>query len=254
MTSTKERLKREQQFHDLRYSDDRQRQQKVGKFYSITHSITQAYEQKILASSQNARVIEYGCGKGSYAFKIAKHQAKLVTGIDISPVAIAIAQKQAITENLGQNLQFQLMNAEHLSFADNSYDLICGSGILHHLDITTATRSITRVLTPTGKAIFIEPLGHNFLINLYRRLTPEIRSVDEHPLLAKDLAAIQRNFKIANIHYFYLTSLIASLIAGKPGFNILLRCCQLIDAVLLKLPVIKKQAWMVLIELEQPLK
>jgi hypothetical protein len=47
--------------------------------------------------------------------------------------------------------------------------------------------SMTKILQPKGKAIFIEPLGHNFLINLYRRLTPNIRSADEHPLLAKDL-------------------------------------------------------------------
>ncbi|WP_417033630.1 class I SAM-dependent methyltransferase [Dolichospermum circinale] len=28
-------------------------------------------------------IIEYGCGTGSYAFDLAKNQAKKVTGIDI---------------------------------------------------------------------------------------------------------------------------------------------------------------------------
>ncbi len=254
MTTSDKRIEREKQFHDHRYSDDSQRKQQVGRFYSITGSITKAYHQKLLDNSQNCRVIEYGCGRGSYAFKIAKNQTKLVTGIDISPVALQVAQQQAVAENLDDKIEFKIMNAENLEFAESSYDLICGSGILHHLDLNLAIESIVRTLKPEGKAIFLEPLGHNFLINTYRRLTPNIRSEDEHPLLAKDLKAIERDFKRSKISYFYLTSLAASLIAGKPGFKTLLRFCQLLDSILLKLPVIKQQAWMVLIELEQPIK
>ena len=253
MTTSKDRIEREKQFHDLRYTDDNKRQQKVSKFYSITNSITQAYQQKLLGSSKNSKVIEYGCGKGSYAFKIARNQAEVVTGIDISPVAIKVAQQQAARENLDKNIDFQIMNAENLEFEANSYDLICGSGILHHLDLTPAIESITRVLKPTGKAVFLEPLGHNFLINLYRRLTPDIRSEDEHPLLASDLKKLEHQFKHSKISYFYLTSLAACFAVGKPGFRTLLRCCEIIDSVLLRLPLIKQQAWLVLIELEQPI-
>ena len=68
MTTGNERIEREKQFHDRRYTNDNQRQQKVSKFYSITGSITTAYQQKILQNSKNSKVIEYGYGKGSYAF------------------------------------------------------------------------------------------------------------------------------------------------------------------------------------------
>jgi len=247
------RIEREKQFHDDRYSDD-QRKQQVGRFYSITGSITKAYKERILADSPNAQVIEYGCGMGSYTSTIARSEAKLVTGIDISHVAIEAAQEKAVEQKLGDKVNFQVMNAENLEFAESSYDLICGSGILHHLDLNLATGSIVRTLKPQGKAIFIEPLGHNFLINLYRRLTPSIRSEDEHPLLSKDLKAIESNFKHSKIQYFYLTSLAASFIAKKPGFKIFLGVCQWLDSILLMIPGIKQQAWMVLIELEQPIK
>jgi SAM-dependent methyltransferase len=251
--SNNARIEREKQFHDDRYSDDR-REQQVGKFYSITGSITKAYKQKILQDSRDAKVIEYGCGTGSYVNIIAKSPGALVTGIDISPVAIEVAQEKAVAQKLDGKVNFQIMNAENLQFAESSYDLICGSGILHHLDLNLATDSIIRTLKPNGKAIFIEPLGHNFLINLYRRLTPNIRSQDEHPLVNQDLKAIKSKFKQSKIHYFYLTSLAASFIARKPGFKILLSCCQWLDSILLRLPGIKQQAWMVLIELEQPIK
>lgn len=254
MVKANDRIEREKQFHDLRYADDNERQKKVSKFYKITKSITSQYHQTLLDHCQGAKIIEYGCGKGSYAFELAKNQAKLVTGIDISPVAIDIAVSKARDAVLKDNLNFVEMNAEQLEFAPDSYDLICGSGILHHLDLERSLSSINKVLKSQGKAVFLEPLGHNFLINLYRQLTPSIRSEDEHPLLDKDLEFIAKQFKQAKIKYFYLTSLAASIIAGKPGFNYLLGLLEVLDSILFKLPFLKKQAWLVLIELSEPKK
>jgi ubiquinone/menaquinone biosynthesis C-methylase UbiE len=64
------------------------------------------------------------------------------------------------------------MNAEATTFPDNSFDLICGSSILHHLNLDKACAEIRRILRPDGGAVFIEPLGHNPLINMFRKLTP----------------------------------------------------------------------------------
>ena len=248
------KLEREREFHDRRFAEDSERQQKVGKFYQITKSVNQEHERILLNSSPGAKIIEYGCGTGSYAFKLAENGAELVTGIDISAVAIAQAKQQAIAQDVADNTSFEVMNAENLEFAPDSYDLICGSGILHHLDLSLAIDSIVKVLKPDGKAVFLEPLGHNVLINLYRRLTPSIRSEDEHPLLDKDLAFLGQHFEQVNIQYFYLTSLGASFVAGKPGFNTILKSLELLDSALLKLPWIKKQAWIVSIELSKPIK
>jgi ubiquinone/menaquinone biosynthesis C-methylase UbiE len=248
------RLDREKEFHDRRFAEDSQRQQKVGKFYKITQSILQEKEKILLKNTKKAKVIEYGCGTGSYAFQLAQHGAELVTGIDISPVAIKMAEEEAQARGVSDKTSFKVMNAENLEFDPNSYDLICGSGILHHLDLNLAINSVVKVLKPKGKAVFLEPLGHNILINLYRRLTPSIRSEDEHPLLEKDLAFLSQHFQQVRIQYFYLTSLAASFLAGKPGFNTVLKCLEVLDSVLLKLPLIKKQAWLVLIELSEPIK
>jgi ubiquinone/menaquinone biosynthesis C-methylase UbiE len=253
-TINNERLDREQEFHDRRFADDSERQQKVSKFYQITNSIQQTRERLLLSNCKNAKVIEYGCGKGSYAFELAQKGAKLVTGIDISPVAIELAKTEAKNKGIENNLEFKVMNAENLEFKPNSYDLICGSGILHYLELDKALNSIVKVLQPNGTAIFLEPLGHNFLINLYRQFTPSIRSADEHPLLKSDLDEIGNYFQTVNIRYFYLTSLAASFLAGKPGFSILLNCLEFLDSLLLKLPPLKKQAWLVLLELSKPIK
>jgi len=100
------------------------------------------------------------------------------------------------------------MNAEALDLPDGTFDRVLGHGILHHLDLSRALAEVRRVLKPTGRAVFVEPLGTNPLINLYRRLTPESRTVDERPLTRGDLALVRRTFPDATYRYFELTSLL----------------------------------------------
>jgi ubiquinone/menaquinone biosynthesis C-methylase UbiE len=248
------RIEREQKFHDQRFADDSKRTNKVGKFYKVAQSIKKEYEQLLIENCKDLEIIEYGCGTGSYAFSLAKNGTKNVTGIDISSVAIEVATDKAMSEGIEGNLSFEVMNAEELTFNHSSIDLICGSGILHHLELEKAIKSIVNVLKPDGTAIFIEPLGHNVFINLFRILTPSIRSEDEHPLLESDLNLIGKNFKKVEIKYFYLTALAASLMVGTPGFKVILNSLESLDRLLFKLPFLKKQAWQVLIQLSEPLK
>jgi ubiquinone/menaquinone biosynthesis C-methylase UbiE len=248
------RIQREKEFHDKRFSDPSVRDRKVSRFYSMAQSISQEYEQLLLQKSKGLKIIEYGCGTGSYAYSLAQNAAELVIGIDISPVAIEIARIEAEDKGIKQNLSFEVMNAENLTFNDSSVDLICGSGIIHHLGIEKALNSIVKVLQPQGMAIFVEPLGHNIFINLFRRLTPEIRSDDEHPLLDRDLTLFKQYFQRVEIKYFYLTALAASLFVGLPGFKALLSTLEFLDQQLFKLPFLQKQAWQVLIKLSKPIK
>jgi ubiquinone/menaquinone biosynthesis C-methylase UbiE len=245
------RTKREKDFHDQRFSDDHERRSKVHRFYKITHSIHDEYRRYLLEHCKELRIIEYGCGPGSYAFDLAGNGAKSVIGIDISSVAIEMAKSNPNYQKL-YNLDFVEMDAEHLEFGESSVDLIAGSGILHHLNLNRAMHSITKVLQTEGSAVFIEPLGHNLFINLFRRLTPQIRSTDEHPLLINDLSLLNKYFKKVEIKYFYLTSIVASTFIGFPGFEILLSFLEAIDQLLFKLPIFQKQAWQVLLKLSYP--
>lgn len=168
-----------------------------------------------------------------------------VTAIDISTIAIEEASNLAIKSGLS-NVEFLQMNAEQLDF-DGKFNLICGSGILHHLHLTNALCEIKRVLQPGGHAVFIEPLGHNPFINLYRRFTPNIRSEDEHPLLLKDLEAIKNIFPTLEVRYYYLASILAAFFAGTVIFKPMLWMLETIDEWLFKLPWVRNWAWQVLL-------
>jgi ubiquinone/menaquinone biosynthesis C-methylase UbiE len=248
------RVQREKDFHDRRFSNPEIRDKTVNRFYEITKSIHGDYKDFLFRNCKDSTVIEYGCGTHSHAFALAEREAQLVTAIDISPVAIEIAEATSRAKSVRGNLTFKIMNAEELEFDESSIDLIFGSGILHHLDIEKSLSSMVRVLHPSGKAIFIEPMGYNIFINLFRKLTPNIRSKDEHPLLHKDLVLFKKYFKNVEVKYFYLTSILASLLVGYPGFKIILDCLEYLDRLLFKIPLLRYQAWQVLISLSEPIK
>ena len=185
------RLKREAQFHDHAFATHSRA--RASKFYWAAARAKRHYQSLIEADCGGKRVLEYGCGKGSHAFALARRGAE-VSGIDISSEGIRQATVRGTAERLSDKLSFKVMNAEALAFPDNHFDIVCGGGILHHLDLQRACTELVRVLKPSGRAVFFEPLGHNPLINLYRRMTPDMRSADEHPLVEDDLAAMARYF------------------------------------------------------------
>ncbi len=248
---TDDRLRREAQFHDRTFAG--QTRARASKFYAVAAGAKRHYHALIDVDCVGKKVLEYGCGKGSHAFALARAGAEVV-GIDISAEGIRQASARAHAEGLGNRLSFEVMNAEALSFSKDHFDLVCGSGILHHLDLGAACGELVRVLKPTGRAAFFEPLGHNVLINLYRKLTPAMRSADEHPLLERDLATLSEYFHQAHFSYHVFFALAAVPFRLLPGFTHLLGLLEGIDDVVLRIPRVQNQAWMVVAQLENPKK
>jgi len=243
-----ERLQREAEFHNDTFASNTR--QAAGKYYATAGAAKAHYHELILQGEGDRTVLEYGCGRGSAAFDLARGGAH-VTGIDISEVGIGEARAQAQSLGLVDRLHFQQMNAEALQFDDASFDLVCGSGILHHLDIQQAVEEIVRILRPGGRAVFFEPLGHNPFINLYRRLTPAMRSADEHPLSMADLDRITSSFAAAQVSFFGLFTLLAAPLHPGPQSG-LLRALEAIDRVVLRRAWLQRYAWIVVTQLTRP--
>jgi SAM-dependent methyltransferase len=247
------RLAREQQFHDERFGGgDVARQEQVEKFYTIARHSNSFYRELVLPLCPEADVLEYGCGTGSSAFLWANQGAR-VTGIDLSGAGVKQAAVQARSSGLAAT--FQVMNGESLGFAANRFDVVTGKGIIHHLRLEIAYRELVRVLKPAGQAIFVEPLGHNPLINWYRHRTPALRTTDEHPLLMADIELAGRFFGQVQVEYFHLLTLVAVPLRRTPLFNGLLNGLYALDrAAMWLLPASRRYAWIAVIRLQQPIK
>ncbi len=243
-----ERKEREKAYHNTAFKEGTRKS--ADKYYTIHKLSFKKLSEKLELFGKDKYVLEYGCGPGSHSFIMASY-AKQVTSVDISDYAIKNAQKKA-KENNVLNLRFLEMDAESLDFEDKSFDMIYGNAILHHLNLEKAFKEIERVLKDGGRAFFYEPLGHNIFINIYRKLTPGMRTIDEHPLLIRDLRLIQKFFKISCIKYFHLTTLIAVPFRNTIIYEKILALLHKIDNNLFRyLPITRKYAWYCVIEIEK---
>jgi SAM-dependent methyltransferase len=243
-----ERNARERDYHNKAFAEGTR--SPVAKYYSVVRASRDHFNARIEALAPGARALEYGCGPGSSAFRIAAKGAQ-VTGIDISDVAIAQCVAKARADHV--DAHFEVMDAEKLTFPAASFDLVCGTGILHHLDLERAFGQIARTLRADGTAVFIEPLGHNPAINAYRRLTPSLRTVDEHPFVMRDFDVARRHFGKVELRFFHLTSLACFPLQRMPGFRAVLAAFDAVDGALFgALPFLRRYAWVVVISLGEP--
>jgi SAM-dependent methyltransferase len=100
------------------------------------------------------RSLEVGAGTGYFSLNLL--QAGVVqeaTCTDISPGMVSTLAGNA--ERLGLQVRTARADAESLPFADNSFDLVLGHAVLHHLpDLDRAFAEFHRVLAPGGRIAF----------------------------------------------------------------------------------------------------
>jgi ubiquinone/menaquinone biosynthesis C-methylase UbiE len=97
-----------------------------------------------------ARLVEIGCGMGTDLLQFARGGANC-TGVDLTPRSIEITRSRFAL--YGIPASFSLSDAEHLPFADASFDVYYSNGVLHHTPGTQeAVEEAFRVLKPGGTA------------------------------------------------------------------------------------------------------
>jgi SAM-dependent methyltransferase len=232
---------RERDFHNRRFEENLPRDQ--AKYYFAIKSGEELFRRRVRELAVDADVLEYGCSVGTQSLLLAA-KARSVCGIDISDVAIARARENAV-----DNTRFFAMDALGMSFDNASFDLVFGSGIVHHLDVGAAAAEIRRVLRPGGTAIFWEPLGHNPIINFYRRVTPSARTPDEHPLLRSHIEALKKVFSKTSLKHFGLCTLASVPFRNTPAAAPIRRSLEIADQALFSLGPLRWASWYAVIEL-----
>ena len=142
------------------------------------------------------KCLDVGCGTGRFSFCMAKLGAHVV-GID--PGHRSIQQAEELAKMFGlDKIHFQVGNAYHLDFAQNTFDFAVCNGVLHHLDHPEkALGEIYRVMKPNGKFwLYIEGSG-----GIYHEVWDIIcRSFDGISIRAVMHALEQ--MRVPNIHFW----------------------------------------------------
>ena len=112
------------------------------------------------------RVIDIGCGDGTYTEELVEMGAAYVLGVDAAADAIALASG---LPSVGPRLAFQAVPVDHLSSIGEHFDVAVVRGLLHHLyEADAAAASICAI---ADEIVVIEPNGYNPVLKVIEKVS-----------------------------------------------------------------------------------
>ncbi|MFM2432645.1 MAG: hypothetical protein RLZZ511_3859 [Cyanobacteriota bacterium] len=253
-------LQREQEFHDQWASTIVVDGIRVADYFEACTAPENRFILRQLGDVTGKRLLDLGCGAGENSVYFAQRGAHCVA-TDYSPGMVDVAMQLAAAN--GVSIEGRVINAMAIDYPDNTFDIVYAANLLHHMpDPMVTIREIYRVLKPGGKMCFWDPLKHNPVINVYRRIATEVRTADETPLNINILRNVKSLFSRTQADTFWIATLwiflqfyliekvnpnqerywkkiIAEQARLKPIYQRLEWC----DRILKKIPGMKRMAW-----------
>ncbi|AKN17723.1 class I SAM-dependent methyltransferase [Mycobacterium haemophilum] len=118
------------------------------------HCFDAIVPDEVLAELPYDRALELGCGTGFFLLNLIQSGvARRGSVTDLSPGMVKVATRNG--QSLGLNIDGRVADAEGIPYDDNTFDLVVGHAVLHHIpDVELSLREVLRVLKPGGRFVF----------------------------------------------------------------------------------------------------
>jgi len=196
---------RERPFHDAWANSIDPRNVPVQETFTASTSPEAQWLLTQMGELRGRRVLDLGSGAGEAAVYFARLEAEVVA-TDLSSKMLEVLKKAATLH--GTCVKIIVGSAQDLPFASDSFDIVYAANLLHHVDIEQCLDEVRRVLRPGGIGAFWDPLAHNPLINIYRRMARAVRTEDEHPIRRSQLLWFTKRFDEVRTRCFWLLALL----------------------------------------------
>lgn len=232
-------LDRERCYHEQLYSGKAQELFAKPAVRALRRHMVRRILQ-ITGADKSTRVLSIGCGIGDTELILAQHVAG-VTGIDLSPKAIAQANADAARQGI-TNARFHVCTLEDAPFEQTSFDVIIAIFFLHHLPPPlreSLPAQVSRFLRPEGCFYALDPNRYRLSGAVGRFLIPKVmsnyQSPDEEQLVPRHTAALfeHAGFACRTGYYDFLSTPLAGLF---PKWTMGYHCSRMMDDVVGRIP------------------
>lgn len=110
------------------------------------------------------RVIDVGCGDGTYTLELLAARPKYVLGVDAAASAVECGRKKAEGTD---RVEFRAVDAYSLESLHERFDVAILRGVLHHL--YEPERAIAGLSKIADEAIIVEPNGYNPVLKIIEK-------------------------------------------------------------------------------------
>lgn len=258
-----ELLQREETFHDEWAESENIDDIDVHTLFESFIAIENSYIIKELGDLKGKKILDVGAGLGESSVYFALQGAEVYYN-DISPKMGEFATKLA--DKHGVKLHLLINPIEKLDLEEGFFDAIYCANLMHHVpeeDQEFWIKTMHNSLKTNGTLVTWDPLRYNPVINVYRRMATDVRTIDEQPLGFDILDLYKKYFSnVAHkefwlgtlwifIYYYFIRRYKPNEVRywkkiykekkSKIGWWFI--PLSKLDSLLLKLPLVRRMAW-----------
>jgi len=212
-----------------------------------------------LGDLHGSEVLEIGCGQGHLAVYMAQRGAR-VTAVDVSTDAVRVTQANADHNDVEDRLTARQLNALHVDRLSQTYDLVVGRFVLHHIEpFVEFADALDEVLSASGEGLFLENSSRNPLLMFCREHLagqfgiPKYGDDEEYPLTPDEIEVLRTFFDVTvyRPELVFLQMINPYLIGYDTTLSGLTGVLESVDDVLhTLLPPLRKYSYRQVIELQ----
>lgn len=195
----------ESAFHDQWALSVRPEDLPVREAFTAPTAMENRHILKRMGDINGKRILDIGAGLGESSVYFAMLGAE-VTCNDLSPEMAKFAERLAAIHNV--RISTLVGPAESAGEMGRDFDFVYIANTLHHVrDRQAVFAGIRQALRPGGWFFSWDPLAYNPIINVYRQMATKVRTPDECPLSAADIALARQHFTSVGHREFWIASL-----------------------------------------------
>ncbi len=145
-----------------------------GYLYSTTDKLSCVVANRRISDAilgiedlRDKRVLDVGCGDGTYTLELAASGASEVVGVDAAQDAVECAREKAAGR---PGVSFEVVDIYQLAASGWRFDVAVVRGILHHL--YEVERAIEQIAQVARVVIVLEPNGYNPVLKILEKVSP----------------------------------------------------------------------------------